>query len=759
MKKQAIVLLAAGISFSSLSPMEANLIHAEESNSKVEQQNEAVKRQVPKQQALKVAENFFNVTFKSPNYRYDQKWFRTETPVWNISYEEKTEEGNTSTRYNITIDAVNGNIMETRYNRVPIEDQSFSYPPKVNWKEGQTKAHTTVLKYFQDIVKQVKFDKSNQPTKPSLSDRVTYTYQYNRIVDGAPLQDNYIRVRVNGNNELVSFSSRWNPNIDIEEQNVEVTSEDALKKFEEKLPVSMQYNTLNRYYRPSSDESNEMVLEYDLNEAYPYLDATSGEWLNRKGDIANQEEKVQRESITDQPLEPIRMIKSIMKEPEAKDLTQKLVNIPENMSLDNVEYHQNEHQPTSWEFTYIDPNQDGKEYEKKRIHVRINATTGEIYSYNLNDRSLYEDLDSKKVNLTYEDAQKKAIDYVKKFAPSKAHKVYLQSNPNENEINEDVKERKQYSFIFQRQEKDIPVVSNSIRVTLSAVNGELVRFYQDWESNVSFPSPENVISKEEAFQRFLERFDIQLGWKQLQENNDEKQNNKQEAYRKVYYLNNLNIFDQSVYLNAKTGEWHSNSDGEVVKVNQEAKDIEGLPQENALKLMISYGAIPVDAEGNVHPNEPITRGEMVKMLMLANNPDPVYYQNMADKYSAEEASFKDVGANSQYFSFVEEAIREGYLDKEDESFKPDELVTRLELAKLIVHALEYDELAGHSDMFKHPFKDISTDEAKGYVSIVHYLDIMSTNQDHDEFKPKQNIDRAHAAQVFFQYLKARSSLD
>lgn len=756
MKKQALVLLAVGISWSSLAPMQINLIHAEEPNTKVEKtQDVESKRQVSKQDALKVAEDFFNVTFDNPQYRYDQKWYRTKTPVWHVGYEEKNEEGNISNRYNITIDATNGKVMETRYNHNTDEDQTFSYPPKVNWEEGQTKAHTTVLKYFQDLVKQVKFDTTNRPSKPSLSDRVTYTYQYNRTVDGAPLSDNYIRVRVNGNNQVVSFSSKWNPTINIESQAVEVSSEEASNKYQEKLPVQMQYNTLDRYYRPSSNKAEEMILEYDLNESYPYLDATTGKWLNRKGENPNQEEKIDRESIVEEPLEPIRMIKSIMKEQEAKDLSQKLIDIPNEMTLDNVEYNQNEHQPTTWGFTFMDQQQEGDDYEKKRIQIRMNATTGEIYSYNLNDRTFYDDLESKEVNISYDEAKEKAIDYVKKFAPGKADKVYVQSNEKNTE---EVEERKQYTFKFQRHENDIPVIGNSIRVTLSASNGELMRFHQNWDTNVSFPSPEEVITKEEAYQRFLERFEVQLGWKQLQ-SEDEKQNTKQERYRKVYFLNDLNIFNQSVYLNAKTGEWHSRQDGEVATANQEAKDIEGLPQENALQLMISYDAIPVDANGNVHPDEPITRGEMVKMLMLANNPDPVYYQNMVEKYSLSEASYDDVGANNEFFSYVEEAIREGYLDKEDESFKPDELVTRMELAKLIVHALEYDELAGHSNMFKHPYDDISSSEEAGYVSIVHHLDVMSSNQNKDKFNPKQNIDRAHAAQIFFQYLKARSSLD
>lgn len=758
MKKQAIILLAAGMTWSSFMTLPSNTLHAEESSSKVEsKQKEEKKRQVSKQEALKIAENFFSVTFEKPQYRYDQKWYRTETPVWHVDFHKETEENEASPRYSVTVDAVNGDIMETNYQLNPEDQQTFSYPPKVTWEKGQTKAHQTVLKYFSDIVKQVEFDETRQPVKPSLSDRVTYTYQYNRIVDGAPYPDNYIRVRVNGNNEVLSFSSRWNPNIDLESQSVEVSPEEAMKKYQNNIPIQMQYDSLNRYYRPSGEDSGKMVLEYGLNNAYPYLDATTGKWLNRKGESASPLSQQEKDPISKKLLEPIRLIKSLMIEQEAKNLSNELANIPENMSLDNVEYNQNEHQPTTWGFTYIDPTQDGEEYEKKRINVRMHATTGEIYSYNLNDRTLYEDLESKEIDINYDEAKNKAIEYVKKFSPSKAHQVYLKTQ--ENEIAEDVEDRKRYTFVFQRLKDDIPVINDSIRVSISAVDGQLIRFYQNWSTEASFPSPENVISKEEAFQHFLDRYNIQLGWRQLQNSDDEATIQKNDGlYRKVYYLHDLNVFDQAVYLDAITGEWHSKADGEVVPLNLEANDIEGLPQENALQLMISYGAIPIDSDGNIHPHKPITRGEMVKMLMLANNPDPVYYQNQADKFSASEASFDDVSANNEYFSYVEEAIRKGFLDKGDKSFKPDELVTRSELAKLLVHALEYDELASNYEMFKQPYQDIQTKEEAGYISIVHHLDIMSS-EDKQQFNPNQNIPRAQAAQVFYEYLKARSTLD
>ncbi|SER37272.1 S-layer homology domain-containing protein [Gracilibacillus ureilyticus] len=748
MHKKVIALITAGISISVLATFSPADISAEEQQSdKVMEETGGEIQSIDQQEALQIAEEFFGVNLANAEFYYDQNWYRNNLPVWSISYEKETA-GKGLEYFYITIDAVNGDIVNTGYDVNSGEGPSV-YPPEISWEDGKVTAGKIVDKYFSNWKDMMKPDSSTEPHKPALSDQAVYTYRYNRVIDGVELPNNHVEVNVSGNNELISFNSTWDYHIELESNPVKYTKQEALSHFQQKLPVDIQYSSLNRYYRPANDGSGEMILEYALNENYPYLDAFTGEWINRRGETTSQAEEINQESIVKKPLEPNRMIQSIMTEDEAEKFARDVVNIPDDMVVENIQYFQNESQPVTWGLTFSQANEGGNNPDVKRIDLRINATTGEIYNYYAGGMQTIEEMNSEEVNISYEEAKNRAEEIVKKFAPEKAHKVYL-----ENIENGYREEAGIYHFMFQRKENGIPVKGDAIEVRISSSDGTLLDFYQSWQNNVTFPSLENVISKESAFERFLERYEVDLGWKMIQ---SEFKEEEEEHYRKVYYLNDLNVFDQAVYLNAKTGKWHSRLTDEIVTVNPEANDITGLPEEEALKLMIAYGALTVDENGDVHPEKTVTRGEMVKMLMLANNPDPVYYYDMGAEYANSEGSFDDVSAGNEYFSYVEEAIRQGFLDKDDENFKPNQLVTRLELAELLVHALEYDKIANYGEMFQHPYEDITTKEQSGYVAIVHYLDIMPTES--NKFLPDQHVSRAEAAQIFYQYLTVRGTLD
>ncbi len=106
--------------------------------------------------------------------------------------------------------------------------------------------------------------------------------------------------------------------------------------------------------------------------------------------------------------------------------------------------------------------------------------------------------------------------------------------------------------------------------------------------------------------------------------------------------------DESVFLDAVTGKWRSQSSGEVTDLERKkATDIEGHWAARELELMISYKALDLE-DGKVRPNQIVTRGELIKMLVLAMNGGGGY----RPFFAAETASFKDVGAGSAYFPYV-----------------------------------------------------------------------------------------------------------
>jgi hypothetical protein len=211
--------------------------------------------------------------------------------------------------------------------------------------------------------------------------------------------------------------------------------------------------------------------------------------------------------------------------------------------------------------------------------------------------------------------------------------------------------------------------------------------------------------------------------------------------------------DISVFLDAVTGEWRKRDTGEITTLEKTmVTDIENHWGQNEIQLMIDYNALDVK-DGKVLPDQAITRGEMIKMLVIARNGGNNYFGN----YSMKAASFADVKNDNAYFPYIESAVDAKIIDPgTSKTFNPDGKMNRDELAQLIVRALGYDKLAEYTDMFKLELKDEAQIDHKGQVAIALGLGILTAPD--NSFMPKQDVSRAQAAVAFSRYLQKRSVL-
>jgi hypothetical protein len=84
--------------------------------------------------------------------------------------------------------------------------------------------------------------------------------------------------------------------------------------------------------------------------------------------------------------------------------------------------------------------------------------------------------------------------------------------------------------------------------------------------------------------------------------------------------------------------------------------------------------------------------------------------------SPEKPSFDDVAADSWYYSAVETALANGAVEAAS-SFRPEDAITRAELAEMFVRALGYAPLAEKAQkVAEPPFSDVSGENA-GYITV------------------------------------------
>ncbi|KAB2334397.1 phosphatase PAP2 family protein [Bacillus mesophilum] len=168
-----------------------------------------------------------------------------------------------------------------------------------------------------------------------------------------------------------------------------------------------------------------------------------------------------------------------------------------------------------------------------------------------------------------------------------------------------------------------------------------------------------------------------------------------------------------------------------VYANDQLSDIKGSFAEEQIQSWVDQDLVKGYSDGTFKPNKSITRAEFMVLV------------NRAFKYNKEaEINFKDVSSDDWYYKEVSKAIAAGYLDGfPDQTMKPQDLITRQEVAKIIsiINKLEKDEAAAEL------FKDFSSIPAwsKGYIGSVRAADLMAGYLD-GSFKPLNKITRAES---------------
>jgi spore germination protein YaaH len=99
-----------------------------------------------------------------------------------------------------------------------------------------------------------------------------------------------------------------------------------------------------------------------------------------------------------------------------------------------------------------------------------------------------------------------------------------------------------------------------------------------------------------------------------------------------------------------------------------------------------------------------------------------------------KGSFTDnLDRNKWYFSYVETALAHGVVSTDTPKFRPNDKITREEMAVMIVKALGYNSLAGQLSYLGKPFDDVTS--STGYINIVKDMGIV-TGRTAATFVPK-----------------------
>lgn len=710
------------------------------------------KVKVSKEKAMEIAKSFAKVPadFELARSELQSSWYLRDVPVWQFHWNKNDKEKPGS--YFVSVDAINGTVLNMEMWQEA--NQQASFPPKVNKAEAVKIAAAYMDKQFSAYMDQVRLlELADADNRTPLDGRVNYNFTYVRMVNGIAFPEQNISVNVNGNGEITNARFYWDANLQFPDATATVTQEEAEKLLKERLSAQPAYIQIWKREYVKGEANSLYYLGYPTISEWntPVVDAESGELKDIYGEKLNvtttDYAPLAAEALADKPTP----LPAELTQDEALNLIKKHFTIEKNIELREARYMDGwgEAQRAVWNFYWGPTDKSELKTGLYGMGASVDARTGEILEFNREIRIMELAETDTKQSITQEQAQEKAVTFLKKVSPYYLHQIYLA--PSEQHYDKE----NGYLFHFGRLVNGIPVNGQGIYVRMSAKDGDIISYYVNWSGEGdAFPSPaEGMVDAETAQNLLWEKVRVELQYVIPSQRYTPEQN-QQKTERKpilAYRLVNKNQNDRQMFLDALSGQWRNTGTGEIIRGNEIPEDIKGHWAEKELTLIYRYNGFEMTDDQHVNPDQYITRGEMVRMLMLSMNGGEFYYYGKGGT-----AAFADVKESSRYFSYIQAAADMNLLDKNRKEFKPEEQVNREELAVLIVKALGYGGLAEYQQIFTLSFTDADRIQAKGQVAIVSGLGIM--NGSNNQFMPAEKVTRAQAATAFYRFLEKKAEL-
>ena len=161
-----------------------------------------------------------------------------------------------------------------------------------------------------------------------------------------------------------------------------------------------------------------------------------------------------------------------------------------------------------------------------------------------------------------------------------------------------------------------------------------------------------------------------------------------------------------------------------------------------IEEMAAKGIVSGVTENTFEPERAITRAEfatlIAKALQLTNN---------------SSAGFSDVAQGEWYYTFVNAAANAGIIAGYDGTFRPDDLITREEMAVILCKAYGFlEKTAGRGGIERFSDKDTISEWAYAFVDEATTAGLIS-GMTADTFAPLENTTRAQAASVIKRLLE------
>lgn len=564
----------------------------------------------------------------------------------------------------------------------------------------------------------------------------TYTFRWQRLVNGIPFPADGATMTVRGDNgQVTNYSLNWTE-ADFPVAKGAITPEKARQVFAEAGMLELQY-FLPAPVRPlAAGEKRPVLLVYRLSHpSQGLIDALSGQPLNLgngawfdgggRGEEMARKAAVLQDGVLTKPLSPeelkeIEKVAKLISREEAVAAVKKWVDIPTGLTLRSANLYADWQDPEIriWNLTWTSDNPEtGK---PDFMSARVNASNGELMGFDIPIPSSGKD---KEIKLDRQGARRLAEEFLQKVQPQRFKEVRLDENNLSNDAS------KVQPFNYRRLVNGIPFSGNGINITVDAIAGKITSYNLTW-GKYNFPEATAIINNQQAIETFLQYRPLTLSYIRIYSPGS----GNGFKIRLVYQpLGNSN-FDASNMIDARTGQF-LDWEGKPIGLQPRPyrfNDVAGNFAEKEINLLGRAGIFGEYGDA-FHPDEEVTIVSLLRAMLMARY--GVWgYHDLNDE------------------EILKRARDEKWLQ---ENLEPGSPVSRELLAKFLIRYLNLERVARIEGIYRVPYRDASSlnPETLGYAALSWGLGIIKS--DGVNFDPTHYITRAEAAAALVRTLQVK----
>ena len=680
------------------------------------------------EQALAIAKKLIDLP-AAASKNMDVQYYEGENgweqgPTWNFNW--NVEDPGMWQWYAVAIDANTGSLRNLNQDdgvwRTP--DKYKNVKP-ISREDAQALAEGFLKEHAAEYFAKARFVEGNdeQMYFEKGASYSRYNFRYEKVINGVSTDEGLTIVVDPYSRKIVNYWSNW-----FEEQNYPsaegaISVEDVKKLFEEQVGMRLVYHRQETWLNLNQSPKLVYLPNISFNGGI-YIDATKGEFFTPWGDQKIEPLKPEdlKPLITGDVTPKTRPEKPLTMD-EALTLAKSFVSIPEGFELRSRRYNETWRMngTKTWSFDWSPQNHSGS------INVSVDVVSGEIASFHSWDNK--EMPSTSKANYTWEQGKEIAAEFLKKANPQKAKELTFNPDNLKPIFREGDSFYPRYHYSLIRLVNGVPYLGSNVNVDVDAMTGKVVSYWSNWDSH-KFESAEEVISKEDALAAYMKGVDFALRY--IRVNKPETPN--QPEYVLAYVAGN----NVPQAIDAKTGEVVDLYNHKLME--SVTKSVGSHWARDSVVALASAGVVQGDGK-DLKLNDNISRAEFAKLLVSIAGVELV---------KSDKATFSDVAKDKWYYDYIETAAKEELISGNEGKFRPNDPVTRQEMAVMIDRLISKGQEKVDSTSIKGKFKDAEkvAPWAKGAFDKLTTLGVLAGDTKKN-LRPTSKLTRAEAMNVIF----------